>query len=458
VRFRKSEIVSKVHSIPDIKFENQGLTSFSGLVLFQIFFQRINFAKKLKKIFSHQKSSSFYGLHKIFLVLIVNTLLGYRKLRDVEWYSEDPLVKRVLGLGKLPDPSTVSRNLNQMDFQSVINLRNENREINLDRLEKEHLKRITVDFDGSVLSTGKAAEGAAVGYNRKKKGQRSYYPLYCTIAQTGQVFDVYHRPGNVHDSNGALEFAQSCLTEIKLLNPQAIIEVRMDSAFFSEEMVKLLKGLGVEFTISVPFERYTFLKEKVENRKRWREIDEEWSFFEEDWSPKCWDKSERFLLIRHKVKVQQKGPIQLDLFIPYEQGYTFKVILTNKTSRPKNILNFHNGRGTQEKIFAELKTDGGMDYVPVRTLAGNQAFLMSKIMTHNLIREMQMDIQEKDRGTTYKRAAHWVFESLNTFRQKIIQRSGRLTSPQGKLTLTMNGSLAFEENFKKIYQGLQVAA
>ena len=63
-----------------------------------------------------------------------------------------------------------------------------------------------MDFDGSVLSTGRVAEGTAVGFNKKKKGQRSYYPLFSTIAQTGQVLDLYHRPGNVHDSNGAEQF------------------------------------------------------------------------------------------------------------------------------------------------------------------------------------------------------------------------------------------------------------
>jgi len=63
-----------------------------------------------------------------------------------------------------------------------------------------------MDFDGSVLSTGRVAEGTAVGFNKKKKGQRSYYPLFCTIAQIGQVLDLYHRSGNVHHSNGAEQF------------------------------------------------------------------------------------------------------------------------------------------------------------------------------------------------------------------------------------------------------------
>ncbi|MFK7890101.1 MAG: hypothetical protein AB8B63_04745 [Granulosicoccus sp.] len=49
-------------------------------------------------------------------------------------------------------------------------------------------------------------EGTAVGFNKSKKGQRRDYPLYCTtVAQTGQVQDVFNRSGNVHDSNSDKE-------------------------------------------------------------------------------------------------------------------------------------------------------------------------------------------------------------------------------------------------------------
>ncbi len=89
-----------------------------------------------------------------------------------------------------------------MDSKSVDGLREVCRKGVLDRLKKHRLKRLTVDFDGSVLSTTRFAEGTTVGFNKKKKGQKSYYPLQCTIAQTGQDFDVLHRTGNVHDSNG----------------------------------------------------------------------------------------------------------------------------------------------------------------------------------------------------------------------------------------------------------------
>ena len=72
-----------------------------------------------------------------------------------------------------------------MDAKSVLNLRQVNRDLVIGRLVELKPNLITLDFDGTVLSTGRYAEGTAVGFNKKKKGQRSYYPLNCTVAQTG---------------------------------------------------------------------------------------------------------------------------------------------------------------------------------------------------------------------------------------------------------------------------------
>ncbi len=85
-----------------------------------------------------------------------------------------------MGLSTLPDVSVLSRTLATADAKSVEKYRQLCRELILVRLGAIGLRRLTLDFDGSVLSTGRAAEGTAVGFNRKKKGQRSYYPLFCT--------------------------------------------------------------------------------------------------------------------------------------------------------------------------------------------------------------------------------------------------------------------------------------
>ncbi len=80
---------------------------------------------------------------------------------------------------------------------------------------------------------------------------------------------------------------------------------------------------------------------------------------------------------------------------------------------------------------------------PSSTTSGH--FSLASILTHNLTREMQMRAAERSRKSSPKRAAEWIFEGLGTIRRKIIQRAGRLTRPQGRLTLTLGDNQAVEE-------------
>ena len=436
----KAAIHRKTHCISEVRFEDQRLTSFAGLVVFQSLFSRIDLKRHLSGCFRHLRISPIYGHGVIVTLLIVHLLLGYRRLQDMRYYRDDPMVRRLLGVSRLPDVATVSRTLANLDDRSVSNLRRLSRQRVLEQISRLQLARITLDFDGSVLSTGRFAEGTAVGFNRKKKGQRSYYPLFCTVAQTGQVLDVWHRPGNVHDSNDAKAFILACIQEIRMILPYCVIEARMDSAFFSDDIVGMLDDEGVEFTISVPFERFTALKALIEGRKRLRRLNCLWSFFESNWKPVSWRERYRFVFVRSQNRQQYKGAVQLDLFIPYEYGYDFKVIITNKRLSAKKALAFHNGRGAQEGIFAELKSQTQMDDVPTRRKSGNQVYLLSAVLAHNLNRELQMNCYEQERNTTEKRTPLWQFEQLGTFRRKLIHRAGRLTKPQGRLTLTMSAN------------------
>jgi hypothetical protein len=445
MKHSKSAVHWKVHALPEVRFEDQQLTSFAGLIAFQPLFARLDLKNQLRGCFQHLKVSPIFGHASIVMLLIVHLLLGYRRLGDVRYYRDDPMVQRVLGLKRLPDVATVSRALAMTDKTSVKELRGVCRRGVLTRLQAIAPARLTLDFDGSVLGTCRLAEGTAVGFNRKKKGQRSYYPLFCTVAQTGQVFDVWHRPGNVHDSNGAKRFILDCLAEIRQILPDTLIEVRMDSAFFSDEIVHALEVMDVKYTISVPFERFPELKSVIERRARWRTITGDLSYFELQWKPKCWKKCYHFMFIRTREPIQRKGPLQLNLFTPYEYGYQFKVILTNMPLSAKKLLALHNGRGAQEAIFAELKSHTQMDYVPCRRRTGNQTWLLAAVLAHNLNRELQMSKDEPARNTTEQRAPWWQFTRLGTLRSRLIQRAGRFTTPQGRLTLTLSANETVQE-------------
>lgn len=459
MKFRKQAILARFHKIPNMQFEDQRLTSFGGIVVFQVLFQQLQLTARLKRCFQHLPGAGVFGVHRIVMLVVVHLLLGFRRLRDVDYYRDDPLVQRLLGLRRLPDVATISRTLKGMDRTSVEHLRRLTRGLVTEGLQREQFPRLTVDFDGSVLSTKGHAEGTAVGYNRRKKGSRSYYPLFCTVAQTGQFLDLWHRPGCIHDSNGAHDFMMDCFDHLRAACPTAVLESRMDSAFFDQKILNLMDLYGVECTISVPFERLPALKQVVESRQRWRRLDGEWSYFEIDWKPKTWPANYRFLCVRHTVRRQQKGPLQLDLFRPRHLDYDYRVVATNKTVSARHVVRFHHGRGSQEGIFGEAKQHSGLDLIPTRRLLGNQVVTLCAMMAHNLGRELQMRVNDRVRGSQHeKRPAAWAFQRLDTLRQRFIQRAGRLTEPQGELTLTMSPNPTVKEDLLHFLGALQEAA
>lgn len=445
-------IYTRQRAIPSVKFEpDSQMTSFGGLVIFQALFQRLDLWRRLNECCLGLPTGSLYSHAVALRLLVVHLLLGFKRLRDIEFYHTDPMVLRTLGLQQLPSVPTVSRLLADFNGQSVDSLRGCVVDFVLERLAKLQLPTITLDFDGSVLSTKRHAEGTAVGFNKQKKGLRSYYPLFCTVAQTGQVLNVLHRSGNVHDSNGALAFIEQCIAEVRKILPKVRIEVRMDSAFFSDATVREMEHLDVCYTISVPFERFVELKGKIEARRRWLPMPgrKDGCYFEERWKPRSWRQKARFIFIGTLERKQDKEPVQLDLFRPVDSQWQYKVIITNKRTGAGRVAAFHEGRGYQEKILGDMKQDVQMGYIPCRKRAANEVWLLSSVLVHNLGRELQLHADPEQRPSTMQRTALWVFESLDTLRRKIVQRAARLTRPQGMWTITLPDIPALRSAFER---------
>src|SRR4030067_2443180 len=134
VKCSRKEIYSRIHKIPEIKFEDQRLTSFSGLIIFQPLFSQLAIKERLRSCFSHLTVSPIFGHHFIVLVLIVHLLMGFRRLRDIDYYRDDPMVKRLLGLNRIPDVATVSRALASSDQESIEKIRQLCRAMVIERL------------------------------------------------------------------------------------------------------------------------------------------------------------------------------------------------------------------------------------------------------------------------------------------------------------------------------------
>lgn len=458
MKHSKKDTLHKTQHIPTLRFEEQTLTSFAGLVVFQKLFAALRLRERLRACFRHSTVTPMFGPARIMLVLIVHCLLGYRCLRELRFYRDDPMVRRVVGLKRLPDVATISRTLAQLDEASVEAVQRLPGELVLERLAAVRPPLVTLDFDGSVLGTRRLAEGTAVGFNRRRKGERSYYPLICTVAQTGQVLAVLHRSGNVHDSRGAEAFVAACIERVRSALPGVRIETRMDSAFFSEALISRLEALGVAYSISVPFARLPELKARIEGRRRWFGLDADTASFEWRWQPKSWRRARRFVCYRQRVAQRPKQPLQLDLFTPQEYGYEFKVVLTNAAIAAAVLLQRHNGRGAQEAVFAQLKSDNALAYIPANTWRANQLYATAAVLAHNLTRELQMRTAAPQRSTGNQRRTLWPFATPSTLRQRLLQRAGRLIRPQGQLTLSLSTNEAVKAELLHTLSALETAA
>ena len=107
MKLSRADVRGKATLGMELRFETQNLTSYSGLILFQHFFSLIGIKERLWRCFRHLKTNPIYAHHVMVMLLVVHLIIAHRRLRDLDYYRDDELVKRVLGLKRLPDVSTL---------------------------------------------------------------------------------------------------------------------------------------------------------------------------------------------------------------------------------------------------------------------------------------------------------------------------------------------------------------
>jgi hypothetical protein len=329
-----------------------------------------------------------------------------------------------------------------------------------EKLRHLRLARVTLDFDGTVLTTGHKVAWAFRGYNPHKRYAPSYYPLLCHVAQTGHFLHVRNRPGNVHDSKGALAVIQDCIAQVKEMLPGARIEVRLDAAFFQQPILTWLDRHGIEFAVKVPMHQWTGLKAAINATGYWYHHSERLSSRKMSLFLKgSWKRVVEFTVIRQKISDNPNGKqyTQLDLFKPDDGIYEYAVILTNKKLRADHLWDFYNGRSAMEHQIAEIKGEFGFDAIPTRHYQGNSAYQLISALAYNLVRNFQIDSGiAESRDRTGSRTGLFSFDSLKTLRFEWIAVAGRVVNASGAKVLRLCQNVRRERVFEQIASRLAV--
>jgi hypothetical protein len=330
-----------------------------------------------------------------------------------------------------------------------------NSEIVSEKLKLMNLARVTLDFDGTVLSCGDKVKWAARGYNPHNRHSKSLYPLLCHVAQTGHFLRVHNRPGDVHDSKAALGIIKASVEEIRKQLPHAVIEIRLDSAFFQEDIIKYLMKENIEFAMKVPMWQWLYLKELIMLRQRWTPVGKQMSFFESLVPIESWGIELPMTFYREKLSETPKLNHQLDFFTPDDGYYEHSVVLSNKKISAENLLDFYNGRANMEHDIAEVKGEFGFDVIPCRDYQGNGAHQQISTLAYNLVRNFQIDVMNpKERPRTSSRTNIFEFASLKSIRFEMITAAGRILNISGIKTLRLSQSIIRRKLFEKVQSGI----
>ena len=455
MRLEKHEIHRRIKSDLKIEFAPQQISSYSGLELFKRYFRIIELNRRIGRAFQGHELSGDYSVVDCILTLIALFLVGGSRLRHLAYIGEDPLVQRLCELSSLPCDRTLSRWLKQFTNDSLQALVSLNSEIVFEKLKELELATITLDFDGTVLSTGNKVQWAFRGYNPQNRHAKSYFPLLCHVAQTGHFLQVRNRPGNIHDAKcGALDVMKDCVVQVREQMPGVRIEIRMDAAFFQEEILHYLDRENIEFAVKVPMWKWLKLKETINARQRWNHTDKKLSWFKQIVDIQQWSHHAEMTFYREKISEKPPKHYQLDLFTPDDGTYEYSVICSNKSLTPPNLLDFYNGRCAMEHHIAEIKGEFAFDSIPTKHYQGNSAYQQISALAYNLVRNFQIDtLIATERKPTASRTNVFSFDSLKTLRFEWIAVAGRLITLATGKTLRLNQCDVRE----KIYTNISAA-
>jgi hypothetical protein len=333
------------------------LTSFAGLELVRRYFRQLGLFEKIRRHAGTTAPGSDYGVVGMIMVLLTLLIVGGRRVWHVAYVTNDPVVRRVTGLRQLPVARTIGRWLAGFRARHLEALRKLNAELVTGAIERLGLKRLTIDVDGSVVSTGLKVAWAQRGFNPHRRKVPSYYPITAYEAQSGQMLRVQNRPGNVHDGKASLSFLRALFAQLaKAFGGRRQLEFRMDAAFFRRDVLELLEARGAEYAIKVPFQTWTGLREIVRCNRIWTSVDTTVSCFERQVKFKPWRRTMRVVIYRKRVHHETRKNFQLDLFDPADGHYEYSAVVTNKALSGRYLWRFMCGRGGHEKAYGELKS------------------------------------------------------------------------------------------------------
>jgi len=365
----------------DLNFEycNKKVTPFGGMLLMKRFIEKTGIMDFLKvQDLPSPGSNAGYSSINIIEAFWVSVWLGANRFSHTAILRFDQVLKEVFNWKRCPSDNTYQRFFKKFNLERSSNFFYNVGEWFFDQLKFENF---TLDVDSSVWVRYGEQQGAAKGYNPKKKGRNSHHPLIAFVAEVKMVANFWLRAGNTSSSNNILHFLEETFS---ILKHKKVSLLRADGGFYSKAILEWLEAKAVPYIIAIKM--YPVLKLAIKEIKLWRPLADGITISEIQYESIGWGKPRRIIVVRQSIEQRPKATGKL--LFPDEQiyqGYRYHAFVTDLSLSPEVVWEIYRKRADAENRIKELEYDFGADNFCMNDFYATEAALRMVMIAYNLM-------------------------------------------------------------------------
>jgi len=420
----------------EIAFSHGGLTHSGGILFFNEFTRVLQFRRFLTRHLLYPRRNQRYTLSQMIMALVYPVILGLDRLETASFLRCNGTFQYLTGLQSYPDPQSLRRFL----LQAAPEFREQLHRLNDQLLRQfihlpDHRSRLILDLDSTVVTVFGRQEGAAVGYNPRYRGKRSYDPLLCLEANSSFLWDAELRRGDAGTWAGSVELLASCFLSV----PSDIRElrVRADAGFGYHPVLEMLEVRPAQYAVVA---RMTASLKRALGGLRYERLNPRWEIAEFEHRVSGWPQSRRCIVARRLIEETDPEPTLFTL-----ERFLYRAWFTSLPLTPAGVWHFYDGRAAMETRIRELREDFALRKIPTRAFAANALYLEVVRLAYNLVTAFQRMCLPRE----------WQSLTLSKLRHRLFWLPGELTRPQNRPTLRLVNSPIIEAETEKILQRIQ---
>ncbi|MGB5156228.1 MAG: IS1380 family transposase [Desulfobacterales bacterium] len=426
----------------NVQFTEKNLTGNAGLVHLGRFIDKLGLCQALQGGISIERGANAkYSIADTVLILALGVLAGAKHLSHLVILRYDSALRKLFKWDQFPDETTFGRIFRLFSQKNCKELSDVESTIRKKVWSKKWFPQITLDMDSTVRGVYGNQQGAEKGYNPKKKGQKSYHPLLCFIAETRECLNNWFRSGSAYSANGCVEFMKECFARLPKIVSQIV--VRGDSAFFNGDLFDFLEEKASHYIVKVKLKGLVQLLE----RQSWHKAKNQPGYETAEFTHTCtgWKKPRRFVAVR-KITETEADSNSLFPNIPNIE-YDYFCYCTNMNLTPWEAHKYYGKRATSENWIEWCKNQMASGSILTQEFWANSAIFQSCILGYNLMVWMMMLTQEDGFN-----------EEPNTIRMKLIHVAARLKTRSRQYSLRLDKNFAFKERWIELENSILAMA